>query len=436
MWKLETDAVVPPEVRRRARVRLAGYVAAVGAIAVLTSALSARTDDPRRPNEALRLVDLAVIPDSVLQRPRVVVLELDQRELTEIVRNPERRGRHWERVGNVAFVSEGRVTFESPVGVRVHGRTSRFLPQKSLRLYFRPSLQASRPESREVGLAGDMQYETLVLHGDVRPDSGTLAYHYANPISYAIARRVGILTVATAPTTLVINGGAPRPYVTTEHINPRLVARLVGHDSLTVYNLRDDVDEERVRVEGPIAELTARFGAPETWTLDQVEEVVDVDNLINWFLSVMYCGTRDIAQGTLILDHTKTRGRWSWMAWDYDVSFGRLDHATPVPAERFYLQWLDNRANTPDPDARAVLLRHLVASSEPFRRRFADRFVVVRDSLLTQSFLDQTLAEYEQAALAHGIPDRRYQQKTRDFLMQRSAGLTEQLRTRLSLDIP
>jgi hypothetical protein len=417
-------------------VRLAGYVAAVGAIAMLTSALSARTEDTAPPTSARRLVDLAVISDSVRQRPRVVVLELDRGELSEIVRNPGRRGRHWERVGRVAFLTDGQVTFESPVGVRVHGGSSRFLPQKSLRLYFRPSLQASHPRSADVGLEGDMEYESLILHGDVRPDTGSLAYHYANPISYAVARRLGIMTAATVPASLVINGRSPLPYVTSEHINPRLVARLVGHDSITVYNLRDDVEKERVRSEGPIAELTARFGAVDGWTMDQVGEVVDLDNLINWWISVMYCGTRDIAQGTLILDHTKSRARWSWMAWDYDISFGRLDNPAVARGEDFYLQWLEGRARAPDPDARAVLLRRLFTSSEPFRRRFAERFVVARDSLLTQAFLDRTLAEYEQAAVVHGITDLRYQQKTRDFLMQRSAVLTEQLRTRLSLDLP
>lgn len=437
MWKLETRAPVPPELRRRAQLRLAGYVAAVGAIALVTTALAARPEGGRgRDDSAMRLVDLEAVPDTVLQRSRVVVLELDQRELTEIQRNPARRGRHWERVGNVAFLTDGKVTFESPVGVRVHGGSSRFLPQKSLRLYFRPSLEAVRPTGEQVGLDGDLPYESLVLHGDARPDTGTLQYHYANPIAYAIARRVGLMTAATVPASLVINGGTPRPYVTSEHINPRLVAHRLGHDSITVYNLRDGTDKERLLTEGPIAELTKRHGPSSTWTMEQIGAVVDLDNLASWFLSVMYCGTRDLAQGTLILDHTKAAGKWSWMAWDYDISFGRLDDPVKGRGEDSWLQWLDERSLAPNADARGVLLHRLLTSSESFRHRFAERFVVVRDSLLTQDFLDRTLTEYERAAEEHGITDVRYQRKTRDFLMQRSAVLTGQLRARLSLDIP
>ena len=101
-----------------------------------------------------------------------------------------------------------------------------------------------------------------------------------------------------------------------------LRARL-GSDSAIIYNLRDVRDKERLRTEGPLAELHERFGQTSTWTMEQGGEVVDVENLINWFLSVVFCGTRDIAQGTLVHDPARAGAQWFWIGWDYDMSFGR-----------------------------------------------------------------------------------------------------------------
>lgn len=435
MWK--QDRIIEsstPAARRRRRLRLAAYGVAIVAIAVLTGAMSelARATGTRAES---RYVDLRAVPDSVLRRPRVVVLEVDRSELQEIVEHPGQRGRHWERVGRIAFLSNGTLTFESPVGIRVHGGSSRYLPVKSLRLFFRPSLDATRPTSADVGLEGNERYETLILHGDVRPDTGNMEFHYANPVSYAIARRLGISTSETVPASLVINGGDPLPYVTSEQLNRALLRSRMASDSLTIYNLRDVGDKERLRTVGPIAELQRRFGPARGWTMEQVGEVVDLDNLISWFLSVMFCGTRDIAQGTLVHDATRTGAPWYWVAWDYDMSFGRLDNPEGGRAEDFHMKWIYSPVRTPDPDARAIILRQLFRNSPEFRERFAQRFVVARDSLLTPRFLDETLKKFERAAEDNGIADVRYQSVMRDFLMHRGAVLTRQLQERLSIDL-
>lgn len=434
MWKQDKALGSSSTVERRRRLRLAAYGVAILSITILTAAMSelAKATGTRADS---RYVDLRAVPDSVLRRPHVVVLEVDRNELREIVEHPGQRGRRWERVGRIAFLADGKLTFESPVGVRVHGGSSRYLPVKSLRLFFRPSLGATHPTSADVGLEGDATYETLILHGDVRPDSGEREFHYANPVSYAIARRLGISTSATVPASLVINGEAPLPYVTSEQLNRALLRARMRSDSLTIYNLRDARDKERLRAEGPIAELHARFGPDSTWTMEQVGEVVDLDNLTAWFLSVMFCGTRDIAQGTLVHDPTRVGAPWYWVAWDFDMSFGRLDDPDGGRAEDFHLKWIYAPVRTPDPDARAIILRHLFRSSAEFRERFARRFVYARDSLVTQPFLEQTLSTFEQAATDNGIVDVRYQSVMRTFLMRRPAVLTRQLQERLSINL-
>ena len=435
MWTHETPSPTVTHGRgHRSRPRMVGNVLALGVVATISASAMASSDtEPGRAES--RYVDLRAVPDSVLSRPHVVVLEMDRDEFAEIYENPGRRGRRWERPGRAAFLTNGQLTFESPVGIRVHGGSSRFLPAKSLRLFFRSSLGATPPRSSEVGLEGNARYETLVLHGDVRPDTGGLPFRFINPISYTIARRLGVRTAATAPVSLVLNGAAPQAYVTSEHLSPSLLKRVLGSDSLRVYDLRDAIDRERLRTEGPLPELRERLGPRSGWTMERVGEVVDLDNLSDWLLSVLFCGTRDLSQGTLVHDPSRAGPKWFWIGWDYDMSFGRLDGELGS-SDSLHMNWLFGSAPGPETEARKIILQHLFTTSEPFRQDFARRFVRARDSLVTAGFLDETLSDYERAAAAHGITDVRYQSLARTFLTRRPEILTQQLRLHLTADLP
>ncbi|MDZ4673329.1 MAG: CotH kinase family protein [Gemmatimonadota bacterium] len=382
---------------------------------------------PAEGRVSARMVDLGRVPDSVLSRPRLAVLEVDTFDIRDLMDNPGQRGRRWERLGRIAFLTDGEVTFESVVGVRIAGRSSRFLPVKSLRLFFRASAGATRPAAAAVGLDGDVSYESLVLHGDVRPYAGTDGFHYSNSIAYAITRRLGLLTAATVPVTLVINGGAPAPYVTTEHLTAEILKRRLGIDSLVRYDLREPGDRASLELVGPLAQLRQRFGRTEGWTMEQIGTIVDLDNLLRWLLSILFNGTQDTAQGILLHDLDRDSAQWYWVPWDYDVSFGRLDEAGRFDIDDYHLRWLKRTDLAKEPDARATLLRHLFRTSEPFRQRFHTAFLVARDSLVTPEFLEATMAEFEAAASTHGIADVRYQALIRQFLTRRAAVLTAQL---------
>jgi hypothetical protein len=428
MWRQETNSAFPEQVRQRRRVLLLGYLAGVATLALLTVAFSTVTS-PVDGRARSPFVDLRAVPDSVLRRPHVVVLEIGEADFRDLANNPGQRGRHWERLGRAAFLADGKLTFETPVGVRIHGGSSRFLPLKSLRLFFRRSINATRPAAADVGLAGDMRYESLILHGDVRPDTGTLEFHYSNPIAYTVAERMGVMTARTLPMSLVMNGGPPVPYVLSEHLGPEVIGERLGHKNIRVYNLRDDADKKRLETEGPLAELTARYGGKENWTRERIGEVVDLDNLSRWFITLMFCGTRDLAQGMLVHDPERVGAKWFWVAWDLDMSFTRLEADIAPRAETFHLNVLIGNSGK-DADMRRVLLRHLVKTSPSFRRDFVALFETARDSLITPAFLDETLVKYEHAAAVNGITDARYQVIIRDFLARRATILTEQLRTK------
>ena len=375
------------------------------------------------------LVDLSGIPDSVLQRPAVVAVSVDPAQLEEIFAFPYQRGRNWERVGSVAFLSDGEVQFESVAGIRVHGGGSRQWFPKSLRLFFRPSLQAEPAPGDVLGLDPTAEYRSLVLHNDRRFGFDSASWHYANPLAYEITERLGVPTVKALPATLVVNDDPPLPFVIAESLTMDWLEHRFGHREFLVLETKDVTVLDAIRTQGPLAMLRARFGEPDTWSLEDIASLVDLDNLSRWFLAVLFCGTRDEFQGKMVLDQSRPDGKWFWVAWDMDLSFARK-HVGDAPSWRYdtFRYWMES--DDGNPDARLFLLRHLFTTSEEFRDAFARLFETARRELVTPEFIEEALSRYERLATMHGVSDLRYQPKVRDFLTNRAAGLEEILRSR------
>ncbi|MGQ0764807.1 MAG: CotH kinase family protein [Gemmatimonadota bacterium] len=385
------------------------------------------------------LVDLSAVPESVLSRPAVAVLKVEGNGLRELWDNPYERGRHWERIGQVAFLTNGLVQHESAVGVRVHGGGSRQQGMKSLRLYFRTSLEASGVPGTAAGLDSRRVYRNLVLHGDRRAeDGGGTAWHYVNPIAYEFTAALGVPVVKTRPISVVLDNGRPRPYVLTELLDLDWFEARYGHRQFLVFETKDSSEHAAIMESGPLAALEQRFGARDNWTLERISEVVDVDNMSRWFMAVLFCGTRDAAQGKMVLDQSRPDARWFWVAWDMDHSFGRKDIFSPETwAVDHWTTMLERpAADGQYEDARVVLLRHLFATSDSFRESFADLFSHARDSVFSSAAVATVLERYEKEAAIHGVTDTRYQQLIRDFMQRRPAALRELLERRLGVAIP
>lgn len=436
--KMFASPSAPNDIEGRVQRRLAWYVAGTFAIALFTFLLGgmSSTADAR---VGAPLPRRLLLRDSILARPSVAVLEVDPKELGELYENPKSRGRRWERAGTVAFMKGSSVEFASPVGIRIHGDASREAKVKSLRLYFRRSLASRTPTSHDLGLSGNRTFASIVLHGDVRSDWNGVEIHYASPLGYDMARRLGILAAHTSPITLIINDRPPLPYVVTERIDVDFLAARFGHRKFRSFDTKDDKQRKAYEAIGPLAVLQQRFGDQSNWTLERINQVVDVDNLARWFLLMSWCGTRDELQGAIVHDDSRPESPWFWIAWDMDYGFGRKSRSREAPwrvdtFKRLFLNDPNLRADRNE-ETRIVLLRHLFSTSEPFRQSFARMFVEARDSLLTPRFIEERLAFYEMNAARHGVSDTRYQATIREFLQHRPDELRQQINAFLHTNI-
>lgn len=434
MWCRAISAT--PRQNKHRRLASTGFCLAISTLAVVLSTASDIASWVA-PIAALRAPG-AVRGDS---GPDLIVLSLDDTDLSDLQENPKSRGRQWERPGHVSILSDAGLQFESAVGVRVHGGVSRWIgtTQRSYRLYFRDGLNSGpegvHPSGSILGFTGNREHKIVVLHGDERSRGESGEWHYLNPLVYEIAQRVGIMTAETHPISAVINGAPPRPYVLTEHLDMDYLASRFGHTDFTFFNTRNRADVPLD--DGPIAELHKRFGSEKNWSLAKVKEVVDVDNLSKWLATMLFCGSRDAWQGLLVRDRSHTDSKWFWIAWDFDQSFGFTQEGPLLDANVDQFEAiLGPKPHGWDPDARVALLRHLLGTSEEFRRDFANTFIDLRDRVLTPEFLDSVLSKYERVAETSGVTDTRYQVRIRDFLNRRPAIVREQLIQKFHVDIP
>jgi CotH kinase protein len=342
----------------------------------------------------------------------VVSLYLEPCRLQRLLSNPRGRGKDWEEPGWLTLQDGGEVVFSSPVGVRLHGDKTRLLPgPKSFRVYFRPSL-GGRPfpgERLAPELAGH-ELDELILHNDARPDvpDPTLTHRFINPVSYDLARRVGLTTPATRPVVMVLNGELTGPvYVLTERLGADWAERRFGHRDFEVLPGRARLDPgERESWETLKQRLLT--APPEKFTA-VAAELFDFDSLMNWYVLIQLCATDDQLQAALVRDRrgVVAGGRWFVVPWDLDLGFRkRRKHGAPA-WQKDNFDFFHRR----DPGRRyplQILVHHLFQRDEDLRRKLVERFRAHLDGELRPESITERLEHYADFARRVPVGDLRF----------------------------
>ncbi|GAK58098.1 hypothetical protein U27_05071 [Candidatus Vecturithrix granuli] len=342
-----------------------------------------------------------------------------------ILSNPLKRGKSWERSAFLSYFDQGRLVFASGIGLRIHGGKSRIAPmEKSFRAYFR-SIYGE--EQFQPGVIFDERAEPirhLILHNDRRDN-----WHLVNPLAYDIAERIGAIVPQTKPVRFFLNGEFQGVYVLTEHLSEEYLFSHYGHTRFTFVRTKWDAGTSQFQIGD-----YARYEAFKTWatqrtplTMEEVQARVDLENLSRWVLSILFCAPTDALQGPLLLDMTNPNAKWFWINWDMDHSFQDKYHRVEHPWE------LDTFRELRPHDPRGALFYRLIEGSPDFRSYFTRLFVDTMNHKLTQEFLHERLAHYEQIAINYGIQDREYIEITRQFFDHRKAVLRQQMQERFHL---
>jgi hypothetical protein len=330
---------------------------------------------------------------------------------TGLLTHPLEKGAEWERPAYVSYFDQGRLRFASEVGLRVHGGKSReHSPVQSFRLYFerRYGATAFQPGVLFGGRSDPLRQ--IVVHNDLRQDLRGMWWHFVNPLAFDIARQVGALTPETQPARVMLNGRSLGAYVLTEHITSRgFQDAHFGHRGFTIADT--DAIERVWRWQRERDRLT----------VSEVGDVVDLDNLTRWFVSVLFSATTDAFQGVMLRDETAETPRWFWVNWDMDHSFMDLYRQAPAPWEHDTFSTLLGKR-----ELRSGLVTRLLDEDPRYAIRFKQTLGDALNHQLTPAFLMERFEYYGRIARALQVPDQDYLAILADFLHNR-AGVIRRL---------
>jgi hypothetical protein len=355
---------------------------------------STRAVSPRSVAEGMEVLSV-VVHDDALHDPEGGLLT-----------HPGARGRLWERPGYASYFTDGRLRLASSAGLRIHGgRSRRYSPVKSFRLYFRQKYGLPAvPADLLFGEGPANNLTSVIAHNDVRKDRKGREWHLVNPLAYDIARRLGGITPRARPMQFYLNGEKQGVYVLTERINDEFFEARFGHADF-------DINSGRSRTQ-----LRRWLRTTKPFTMERVGAVVDLPNLTSWALTVLFCATTDVLplrQSPLVRDLRDPAARWFWVTWDLDHSFMDVYLGAPQP---WLLDTYARLLSRSEP--RSQILTRLLRTPD-FSRYFSDRLSAALNHQLTPEFLEERFGFYREAALRRGVADTRYLTVLDTFLKER-----------------
>jgi formylglycine-generating enzyme required for sulfatase activity len=349
----------------------------------------------------------AVDPREIVRGYPTVSLSMAPATLQELLDNKHEHGRRWERPAFLSFFEGGLTRFGANVGVRIHGGGSRITsPRQSFRVFLRRDYGAAQAPPGVLLDRSSDPLRRLVIHNDVRRGSQGISWHLVNPLAYDFARRIGCITPETKPVRFFLNGELQGLYVLTEHFDDEYFeAHMPGR-----------------RISMPVAPmeaLRAQIDATHPLTMAAAGDLLDLENVTQWFLAVVFSATRDAYQGPgQFIDEGRERGPWFWVTWDLDESFRDWD----LDSFQYLLETVGGRPRgRRDSEPRPTVLTRLIAGDAAYRAHLARRIDDMLNHLLTPAFITERASHYEEIAAAYGAPSLEYVPRLREFLARRPA---------------
>ncbi|MEN9346574.1 MAG: hypothetical protein RLZZ77_85 [Bacteroidota bacterium] len=258
------------------------------------------------------------------------------------VANFFRKGKRWERKMKVELrTSENEVLFHQTLGIRIHGRSSRTNPQKSLRLYAREEYGANEIDYPLFGASAPDQFEHLIVRAPEKIFSSAVII---DEVSQRMAVGLDINPQHSLPVEVRLNGEYWGIATLRERQDAEYIKDYFGYEE-------DEIDlvewDRQAELE---AGTIAHFSKWSSWLKSgsknaesdvlALNEYIDVDHFIEYFCYQSIIANEDWPNNNLRL-WRPLDGQWRFMYYDGDGSLQRHD--------RDPIQWVLEDARDDNP---------------------------------------------------------------------------------------
>ena len=242
-------------------------------------------------------------------------------EATGIHVNAERRGRAWERPVIVEWLSpEGELGFSVRAGLRIHGSSSRVLPKKSFRLYFRGEYGPRELAYPLFGPEPGQTYDRLVLRSRFGDGGAALV---RDQLVRDLHGAMGQVTVRGRWVTLYLNGAYWGLYNLTERIDEAFLSAHFDASAWHVHPPSEELTHENAQRWLLFADWLAGADLRAAAQYERAAQRLDIENFTSYLLLNIWARNTDWPHNnwTVARPREGSDMRWRFFVWDADATF-------------------------------------------------------------------------------------------------------------------
>lgn len=321
--------------------------------------------------EGLPVISLTANDDSLFSDSRGIYVPGDTYIETEArtTGNYQLKGRGWEREIHMEFFDDSHEKqFGHNVGARIHGKSSRKYPQKTLRLYARSEYGQSRLEHQFFKDKEIDEFKRILLRSPWTDFGRTM---FRDVLCTELVNEMDMDIMAAQMCIVFINGEYWGIHNIRERIDEHYLAGNYNIDPDSVNLISLSGEEE----EGSAMDFEELIGYVQTQDLSQqeaYEQVIgelDLDNFIDYYIAQLYYANFDWPFVNIRYWRSQAdNAKWRWIFHDCDRCM--LDHE---------FDHLDNFIQQTslletEPEWATILFNELL-NNDGFRNEFVQRFI-------------------------------------------------------------
>jgi len=278
----------------------------------------------------------------------------------------------WERRINIEFYEPtGELGFNQRVGVRIFGGFSKGLPMKSLAIISRKKYEKKTIKYPIFPNKEIKKYKSFVLRNSGSDFNNT---QFRDALLTNLIEPLDVGIQAYRPAVVFINGSYWGIHNVREKINEYYLKSNAGAnpDSVDIMKHRNDLLAGKRDHYLKMKKYINKTDFKDTAEILHLNTLMEIDNFINYNITEVYVGNRDAGGNIRFWRPQTPEGRWRWILFDTDISFG-ISGKTSYKRNTLNKMTIKHNEAWPDPAWSTLIIRNLL-ENDSIKNLYINRF--------------------------------------------------------------